>query len=326
MNEGINLEECIDIDQVLRYFAVHSFTMNYDSYVSVFAHNYYLYEENGRLSFVPWDYNLGFGSFNAEAVLGQVWDADAIGYTILPQQYGGMDINTSVVNYPIDQPTITISAQERPLINSLLKQTEYAEQYRAMFDALVRDYYESGHFEALYQHTREMLHPHIAQGGTTYSVERFERGADAIAAFCELRAESIRGQLNGTIPSTLEGQSLHPERLVDAQTLDVVNLVDFESMVTAVLGTSVSELGGILDTLAPEETDGTVASVLIHIQDTILEEGVAAMAPVVIDVVSDSSFVQSMILQTIQPVLYLIAVVVLLVVALLWLKRYHRCK
>ena len=27
------------------------------------AHNYYLYEENGMLNLIPWDYNLAFGGF-----------------------------------------------------------------------------------------------------------------------------------------------------------------------------------------------------------------------------------------------------------------------
>lgn len=77
------------------------------------------------------------------------------GYTLLPQEYGGMDINMNVVNYPIDQPTITIDAEERPIISQLLAQSAYAAQYRQMFDTLVAEYYESGHFEALYAHTYE---------------------------------------------------------------------------------------------------------------------------------------------------------------------------
>lgn len=87
---------------------------------------------------------------------------------------------------------------------------------------------------------------------------------------------------------------------MDTGALDVVKLVDFESMVTAVLGTSLSELGSILDMLAPAETDGTVASVLLHVQNTMQEEGVAAMAPVVLDVVSDNAFVQTMLVQAVQ--------------------------
>ena len=35
----------------------------------VMVHNYYLYEEKGKLSIIPWDYNLAFGGgFTADKV------------------------------------------------------------------------------------------------------------------------------------------------------------------------------------------------------------------------------------------------------------------
>lgn len=111
---------------------------------------------------------------------------------------------------------------------------------------------------------------------------------------------------------------------MDTGGLDVVKLVDFESMVTAVLGTSLSELGSILDMLAPAKTDGTVASVLLHVQNTMQEEGIAAMAPVVLDVVSDNAFVQTMLVQAVQPVLYFLGAIILLLMALLWVRCYRR--
>lgn len=36
--------------------AVHNFLVNDDSYTGNMIHNYYLYEEDGRLSMIPWDY------------------------------------------------------------------------------------------------------------------------------------------------------------------------------------------------------------------------------------------------------------------------------
>ena len=59
-----DLEEVLDIDAVLRYFVVHNFVVNGDSYTGTMIHNYYLYEEDGRLSMIPWDYNLAFGTFS----------------------------------------------------------------------------------------------------------------------------------------------------------------------------------------------------------------------------------------------------------------------
>ena len=40
----------LDMEQVLRYFVVHNYVCNGDSYTGSMVHNYYLYEEEGRLS------------------------------------------------------------------------------------------------------------------------------------------------------------------------------------------------------------------------------------------------------------------------------------
>ena len=55
----------VNMDEVIRYFVVHNFVCNFDSYTGSMIHNYYLYEEDGQLSMIPWDYNLAFGGFSA---------------------------------------------------------------------------------------------------------------------------------------------------------------------------------------------------------------------------------------------------------------------
>ena len=62
LGEG-DVEAAVDVDKVLRYFVVHNFVVNGDSYTGSMVHNYYLYEEDGLLSMIPWDYNLAFGTF-----------------------------------------------------------------------------------------------------------------------------------------------------------------------------------------------------------------------------------------------------------------------
>lgn len=64
LNEGD--VSVVDTDSVIRYMAVHNFLCNGDSYTGMMAHNYYLYEENGVLSMIPWDYNLGYGGFSGD--------------------------------------------------------------------------------------------------------------------------------------------------------------------------------------------------------------------------------------------------------------------
>lgn len=80
LNAQENLEEVVDVEEVIRYFVVHNFVCNFDSYTGSMIHNYYLYEEDGQLSMIPWDYNLAFGGF--------LGSSDA----------------TALVNYPIDTP------------------------------------------------------------------------------------------------------------------------------------------------------------------------------------------------------------------------------
>ena len=52
ISEGTDLESYMDIDNLLRYMAVHIFSV---SLSGMMAHNYYLYEYNGQLNIIPWD-------------------------------------------------------------------------------------------------------------------------------------------------------------------------------------------------------------------------------------------------------------------------------
>ncbi len=64
ISEGSNLETCMDVDNLLKYMAVHVFSVNEDSLSGVMAHNYYLYESDGQLNIIPWDYNLALGGMS----------------------------------------------------------------------------------------------------------------------------------------------------------------------------------------------------------------------------------------------------------------------
>ena len=63
LSTGENLESAVNVDEVLRYFTVQVFVMNWDSYLGPTGHNYFLYEEDGVLQILPWDYNLAFGTY-----------------------------------------------------------------------------------------------------------------------------------------------------------------------------------------------------------------------------------------------------------------------
>ncbi|MCL1810593.1 MAG: CotH kinase family protein, partial [Clostridiales bacterium] len=65
LNAGTDLEKYFDVDAILRYFAAHTMVVNLDSYVSNMQQNYYIYERDGKLSILPWDYGLAFGGFQS---------------------------------------------------------------------------------------------------------------------------------------------------------------------------------------------------------------------------------------------------------------------
>jgi len=76
INNGGDLESVLNVDEVIRYFAVNTALVSMDSYQGSTLHNYYLYEEDGVFSIIPWDYDLSFGAFNMGGGMGGRGDQD----------------------------------------------------------------------------------------------------------------------------------------------------------------------------------------------------------------------------------------------------------
>ena len=187
LGEG-DAASALDIDQVLRYFVVHNFVVNGDSYTGSMVHNYYLYEEDGRLSMLPWDYNLAFGTFQGN---------DA----------GG------AVNDPIDTPLSVTGNGDRPMADWIFADEAYIAQYHQYFDSFLSTV-DPG---AIIEETRALIAPYVEQDPTRFCTwSQFEAGVEALKTFCALRMESVAGQLAGGIPSTAEGQAEDGSALVDA--------------------------------------------------------------------------------------------------------------
>lgn len=198
LNEGTDIESVVDVEEVIKYFVVHNFVCNFDSYTGSMIHNYYLYEEDGVLSMIPWDYNLAFGGF-----------------------VGGSDA-TSLVNYPIDSPISGGDTDSRPMIAWIFNNEEYLELYHQYFSEFIEEYFESGYVSELIDSTYEMIASYVESDPTKFcTYEEFTEGVAALKEFCELRAESVRGQLDGIIPSTSEEQSADKSAFIDASDLSI---------------------------------------------------------------------------------------------------------
>ncbi len=96
------LEEIMDVDEVLRYFAVHSFIIQQDNMFDNFQ-NYALYiSEEGKSMIVPWDYDLSWGNYydpyDAEGVAN--WDLDVM-YSQYFCGYGDMTTEEVYSQFPL---------------------------------------------------------------------------------------------------------------------------------------------------------------------------------------------------------------------------------
>ena len=201
LNEEKDLTEVVNVDEVIRYFAIHNFVCNFDSYTGSMIHNYYLYEEDGQMSMIPWDYNLAFGGFQSET--------DASG----------------LVNYPIDTPVSGGDTDSRPMLAWILNNEQYKETYHQYFAEFIADYFESGYFVEMIDTVSSMIAPYVKEDPTKFcTYEQFETGLDVLKQFCLLRAESIAGQVEGTIPSTEEGQKQEKSALIDASSITISDM------------------------------------------------------------------------------------------------------
>lgn len=196
---GDEPESAVDVDAVIRYFVVHNFVLNFDSYTGSMIHNYYLYEDDGQMQMIPWDYNLAFGAF---------------------QSAGGA---TSLVNYPIDDPVSGGDASDRPMLAWIFQNEEYTELYHKYFAELISTVFDSGDFVQEFDSVVQMISPYVESDPTKFcTYEEFETGAQTLREFCLKRAESISGQLDGSIGSTSDTQER--STLIDAGSLKISDM------------------------------------------------------------------------------------------------------
>ncbi|MBR6958043.1 MAG: CotH kinase family protein [Erysipelotrichaceae bacterium] len=201
ISEGNELETYMDVDNILKYMAVHTFAVNMDSLSGSMAHNYYLYEYDGQLNIIPWDYNLSFGGMS----MGNSGDA------------------TEMVNDPIDTPFSSTH-----FFDALLENEEYLARYHGYLQQLVDEYVNGGRFDEVYNRIRNQIDELVkTDPNALYVYDEYLTAAEMLYETVNLRAESIRGQLNGTIPSTDAGQRKDSSSFVDASHIDVKAMGQF---------------------------------------------------------------------------------------------------
>ena len=209
ISEGTDLEEYLDVDNILKYMAVHTFSVNQDSLSGNMAHNYYLYEYEGKLNMFPWDYNLSVGGFSMGGM-------------------GGGGGATSIVNSPIDSPVAMGDVSSRPMVAWIFENEAYTALYHEIYAEFMAKIFDCGWFSAHMAGVIDMISPYVQQEKSAFfTYEEFRNGAQTLLQFADLRVRSVSGQLEGSIPSTTAGQREDSSALIDASHIALADMGEF---------------------------------------------------------------------------------------------------
>ena len=176
LNNGASTSysEVLDVDSALRFIAFNTVTANMDSYAGNFKHNYYMYEQNGLFTIIPWDLNMSFGGFGGEGIL-------------------------------IDEPT-GVSLASRPLIAKLIADDTYRERYHGIIEDMINDYFVDGKFESRVLELQTLISDDVQNDPTSFvTFDQFQQGIQSLIEFANTQTESIQKQLSGEIATAGDG-------------------------------------------------------------------------------------------------------------------------
>lgn len=174
LNNGTDYEKYIDVEESLKYIALNAVTANMDSYLGGNKQNYYLYEDDGVFSILPWDYNMAFGGMGSADVL-------------------------------IDEPTQGALA-ERPLIAKLLANNEYKAKYHEIVSEMINGFLADDTFQARMDELDTMISSYVkADPSAFYTFEQYEEGIKSVKTFMSNMAKNLQQQLDGITPSSGDG-------------------------------------------------------------------------------------------------------------------------
>ncbi|MHB8076031.1 CotH kinase family protein [Desulfosporosinus fructosivorans] len=174
LNNGTDYAKVLDTEEALSYVALNVLTANMDSYLGQNKHNYYLYEDDGIFSILPWDYNMAFGGLGGSNIL-------------------------------IDEPTQG-ALSERPLIDKLLQVEEYKATYHEMLSEAIEGYLSDAQLQTRVQELTQLIDPYVKADPSAFSTyEEYEQGVTQLLTFNTSNVQTIAQQLDGTIPSSGDG-------------------------------------------------------------------------------------------------------------------------
>lgn len=209
LETGEGLEEVLDIENALKYLAANVALANFDSYLGGTTHNYYLYEENGVFSMIPWDLNLSFGGFGGSKVdiyepasSGMGGEMPAMGK--MPDFGGEMPAMGEMPDFGGGMPAFG-GSNGKPLVDTLLADAELLAMYEGYLQEMADTYLTEEYMTAKVAEIHDLIAPYVKEDATAfYTYEEFEQGCSvdpednySLVYYAVNMAESIKTQLAG---------------------------------------------------------------------------------------------------------------------------------
>lgn len=240
LEDGEGLEEVLDVEKALKYIAANVALANFDSYLGNTTHNFYLYEENGRFTIIPWDMNLAFGGFGGGEVDIYEPTKQSMG------GFGGGDKrkdtqdNNAVTNaaenteaqadannqpQPPDNADMqgggqpsggkqpqgmpSMGSGEKPLVTTLLENETYRSVYEGYLKEIAEKYFTQEYMTELVTKIHDLIAPYVQNDPTAFcTYAEFEQACStdptdqySLVYYAVNMAESIENQLNGGEPT-----------------------------------------------------------------------------------------------------------------------------
>ena len=176
------LEEAFNVDTFLRYMAVITLTMNWDSYPFT-GNNFFLFNNpvSDKFEWIPWDISWG-GNVSA----------------------------------PLFERESNEMSQYAPLFDRVFEVEKYRLQFAAYLDLLMREFFN---YEKIYEVTRDyhmIIAPYISQGGGDkmfysetgwFTIEEFNNSWQDLSDLANRRNEYIKSAIDEEINKTTLGNN-----------------------------------------------------------------------------------------------------------------------
>lgn len=114
---------------------------------------------------------------------------------------------------------------ERPILSKLLEVDEYKEKYHEYLSDIVSNYFGNGIFKNKINKLNSLIGDYVKNDPSAfYTYDEYTKSLETLKEFGRLRALSIQGQLEGTIPSTTSGQKEESSKLIDASSINLSDM------------------------------------------------------------------------------------------------------